>query len=352
MNREKIDPKNMFKLIFDFPNQIEKAVVIGKNIGLRKNYSKVNKIVLAGMGGSAVGGDLLSLALRKHMTIPFFVSRNYTLPNWVDENSLVICSSYSGNTEETLSAFNEAESKNAAIIGITTGGILSSRLEENDCDEITIPSGLQPRAAVGFSMIPMMFLITKILKIDIDLESILKEITRELLDKRDMYSKMDSQNPVYTLAQKIYKKCVIIYGETGATDKLAIRWKGQLSENSKMLAFINEIPEMNHNEIVGWVNNPELFIHLVVLWLVDINGHIRNKKRVKITQSILEKLTVKQYTVFLEGKSFIDRIFHFIHYGDWLSYWCAILHQKDPTPVDNINFLKKALGTLNEGDLD
>ncbi|SVD48339.1 uncharacterized protein METZ01_LOCUS401193, partial [marine metagenome] len=115
MNREKIDPKNMFKLIFDFPNQIEKAVVIGRNIGLRKNYSKVNKIVLAGMGGSAVGGDLLSLALRKHMTIPFFVSRNYTLPNWVDENSLVICSSYSGNTEETLSAFNEAESKNAAI---------------------------------------------------------------------------------------------------------------------------------------------------------------------------------------------------------------------------------------------
>ena len=110
MNREKIDPKNMFKFIFDFPNQIEKAVVIGKNIELRKNYSKVNKIVLAGMGGSAVGGDLLSLALRNHMTIPFFVSRNYTLPNWVDENSLVICSSYSGNTEETLSAFNEAES--------------------------------------------------------------------------------------------------------------------------------------------------------------------------------------------------------------------------------------------------
>ena len=343
MSREKLDPQNMYKSIFDFPDQIEKAVEIGKNIGLRKPYSKVNKIVLAGMGGSAVGGDLLSLALRNHVSVPFFVSRNYTLPNWVDENSLVICSSYSGNTEETLSAFNEARSKNAAIIGITTGGILSSWLKEYDYDVITITRGLQPRAAVGFSMIPMMFLTRKILKIDLDLESILEETRNELLDIRNTYSKMDSQNPVYSLAQKIYKKCVIIYGETGATDKLAIRLKGQLCENSKMLSFVNEIPEMNHNEIVGWENNPDLFTHLVVLWLVDFNGHIRNLERVKITQSILDKLPVEQYTVHLKGKSFIDRIFHSIHYGDWLSYWCAFLHQTDPTPVDKINFLKKAL---------
>ena len=343
MSREKLDPQNMYKSIFDFPDQIEKSVEIGKNIGLRKPYSKVNKIVLAGMGGSAVGGDLLSLALRNHLSVPFFVSRNYTLPNWVDENSLVICSSYSGNTEETLSAFNEARSKNAAIIGITTGGILSSWLKEYDCDEITITRGLQPRAAVGFSMIPMMFLIRKILKIDLDLESILDETRNELFEKRKTYSTMDLQNPVYSLAQKIYKKCVIIYGETGATDKLSIRLKGQLCENSKMLAFVNEIPEMNHNEIVGWENNPDLFTHLVVLWLVDFNGHIRNLERVKITQSILDKLPVEQYTVHLKGKSFIDRIFHSIHYGDWLSYWCAFLHQTDPTPVDKINFLKKAL---------
>ena len=157
---------------------------------------------------------------------------------------------------------------------------------------------------------------------------------------------MDSQNPVYSLAQKIYKKSVIIYGETGATDKLAIRLKGQLCENSKMLAFVNEIPEMNHNEIVGWENNPELFTHLVVLWLVDSNGHIRNQERFEITQNILDKLPVKQYNIHLEGKSYIDRIFHFIHYGDWLSYWCAILHHTDPTPVDKINFLKKALESL------
>ncbi len=335
----------MFKSIFDFPDQIEKALEIGKNIGLRKNYGRVNKIILAGMGGSAVGGDLLSLALKNHLTIPFFVSRNYILPNWVDENSLVICSSYSGNTEETLSVFKEAVLKNAPIIGITTGGILSLWLKENDYDEITIPGGLQPRAAVGFSMIPMMYLIMKIMKIDLDLESILKETIRELLEKRDIYSKMDSQNPVYLLAHKIYKKCVIIYGETGVTDKLSIRLKGQLCENSKMLAYVNEIPEMNHNEIVGWENNPELFSHIGVLWLVDKNGHIRNQKRVEITQSILNQLPVKQYTIHLEGMSSIERIFHFIHYGDWLSYWCAILHEKDPTPVDKINFLKHALGS-------
>ena len=119
----------MFKSIFDFPDQIEKAVEIGKNIVLRKTYSKVNKIVLAGMGGSAIGGDLLALVLKNYVSVPFFVSRNYNLPNWVDENSLVICSSYSGNTEETLSSFNDARSKNATIIGITTGGILSTWLK-------------------------------------------------------------------------------------------------------------------------------------------------------------------------------------------------------------------------------
>lgn len=345
MNREKIDPQDMYKSIFDFPDQIEKAMEIGKNIELRKNYGNINKIVVAGMGGSAVGGDLLSLALKNHLTIPFFVCRNYTLPNWVDEKSLVICSSYSGNTEETLSAFKEAISKNAAIIGITTGGVLSNRLKENKCDEVTIPGGLQPRAAVGFSMIPMMFLIIKIMKIDLDMESKLKDTRQELLEKRDIYSKMDSENPVYLLAKNIYKNCVIIYGETGATEKLAIRLKGQLCENSKMLAYINEIPEMNHNEIVGWENNPELFSHLVVLWLVNKNGHIRNQKRVEITQSIFNQFPVKQYTIHLEGMSSIEQIFHFIHYGDWLSYWCAILHHTDPSPVDKINFLKKALET-------
>ena len=333
----------MFKSIFDFPDQIEKAVEIGKNIVLRKTYSKVNKIVLAGMGGSAIGGDLLSLVLKNYVSVPFFVSRNYNLPNWVDENSLVICSSYSGNTEETLSSFNDARSKNATIIGITTGGILSTWLKEYDYDEITIMGELQPRAAIGFSMIPMMFLIMQILKIDLDLESILKKTRNELLEYRNLYSKMVSHNPVYSLAKKIYKKYVIIYGETGVTDKLAIRLKGQLCENSKMLAFVNEIPEMNHNEIVGWENNPHLFAHLVILWLVDSSGHVRNLKRVKITKSILDKFPVEQYTIHLKGKSSIDQIFHSIHYGDWLSYWCALLHQTDPTPVDKINFLKKAL---------
>ena len=343
MNREKIDPQNMFKSIFDFPVQIEEAVKIGKNIVLKKNYSKVNNIILAGMGGSAVGGDLLSLALKNYLSIPFFVSRNYTLPNWVDKNSLVICSSYSGNTEETLSAFNEAKSKNATVIGITTGGVLSSWLKEYDCDEITIVDGLQPRAAVGYSMIPMMFLIKNILEIELNLDFILDETRNELLEKRNTYSIMNSQNPVYSLAQKIYKKCIVIYGETGATDKLAIRLKGQLCENSKMLTFVNEIPEMNHNEIVGWENNSDIFTRLVVLWLVESSGHIRNSKRVEITQSILDKIPVEQYTIRLEGKSFINRIFHSIHYGDWLSYWCAFLHQTNPTPVDKINFLKKAL---------
>ena len=343
MNKEKIDVKNMFQSIYDFPNQMEEAIKIGKNINLSKQYKNINSIVLAGMGGSAVGGDLLSLIFGKYLTVPFFVSRNYTLPNWVNERSLIICSSYSGNTEETLSVFEEANSKKSQIIGITTGGELSSRLKKNNLDELNIPSGLQPRAAVGFSLIPLMFLLKKILNIDIPLESYLANSTKLIFSLREKYSLEDSRNSTFTLAQNIYKKIVVIYGETGRTDKLAIRIKGQLCENSKMLAYTNEIPEMNHNEIVGWENNSIFFDHYAILWLVELESHPRNLERINITQDILKKIKIDQHTINVSGNSFIERVFHFIYFGDWLSYWCAILSESDPTPVTKINFLKSEL---------
>ena len=343
MNKRKIDPENMCQAIYEFPNQMEKAISIGKNIVFTKKTYECKNIVIAGMGGSAVGGDLLSLLLNDYLPIPLVVSRNYNLPNWVDEHTLVICSSYSGNTEETLSAFQIAHSKNAQIIGITTGGKLSSLLKENQYDEINIPDGFQPRAAVGFSLIPMLFLLKNILKLKVDLETILNHSKNSLLKVRDTYSQENSENPVYNLAKQIFNKCIIIYSETGQTDKLAVRLKGQFCENSKMLAFANEIPELNHNEIVGWENNESIFKKFCILWIIDKAGHNQNQKRMTISQSILQELPVQQFKIILEGKSEIEKIIHNIFFGDWLSYWCAILHKTNPTPVQKIHYLKQAL---------
>ena len=333
----------MFKLIFDFPNQIEKAVVIGKNIRLRKNYSKVNKIVLTGMGGSAVGGDLLSLALRKHMTIPFFVSRNYTLPNWVNKKTLVICSSYSGNTEESIAAFDQAHDKGAQIIGITTGGSLMERMHDLKMDVLAVPTGLQPRAALALSFVPILYLLNKVNLVGSDTINELNCAVDLISLKRDQYGEEIVRNPTYQLAQKIYKTLPIIYGENEATSILAVRWKNQLSENAKMLAFHNELPEMNHNEIVGWENNSELINQLSVIWLTDEGDHPQTASRQEVTREIIGDLARNQEVVSVEGGSKVERLIHMIHFGDWVSFWCAILHGTDPTPVIKIDKLKRIL---------
>ncbi len=205
MNYHKIDKSDMFQSIFDFPNQLGTALKIGKKIKLTKQYNNIKNIVIAGMGGSAVGGDLLLTLLKNHLSIPLYISRDYSLPNWVNKSSLVICSSYSGDTEETLSAFNEAKGKKSAIIGITTGGKLAHQLEQNGFDKIIIPGGLQPRSAVSFSLIPLIYLIQNLLNIDMKLEKNIQKVFITLLEKRKIYSIKDIENPVYLLSKEIYE---------------------------------------------------------------------------------------------------------------------------------------------------
>ena len=161
-SQEYIDKNDMYKSIYDFSLHIDEAIDIGKKINFKKNYDKISNIVLCGMGGSAIGGDLSSSLARHSVSVPLLVNRNYTLPNWVNNETLVICSSYSGNTEESLSAYHEALSKGSKIVGISTGGELTSCLKKNNFDFVIVPSGLQPRAAVSFSFIPLLYILNEI----------------------------------------------------------------------------------------------------------------------------------------------------------------------------------------------
>ena len=344
MNKD-IDTQNMFGSIWNFPDNIIEAMKIGSSIVLQNDFSKVEKVIVAGMGGSAIGGDVTGALIENELDIPFIVIRGYQLPNWVDDRTLVICSSYSGDTEETLSAFDDAQSRNALICSITTGGTLVDKCLSSGCDVINIPDGLQPRAALAFSFVPMLYLLKKVGKISSESISWLSKSAKLLKDVREGYSIDDQSNPTWSLAQKIKYRLPIIYTGSERLNPVAIRLKGQLCENGKMLAYNNSLPEMNHNEIEGWENNKELFEQYYIIWLKDKDDHGRVKLRQKATRKILRKNGVKQSVLKMNEKSFSERFLHMIHYGDWLSYWCAIAHESDPGLVEKIIQIKKKLAS-------
>ena len=344
MNKD-IDTQNMFGSIWNFPDNIIEAMKIGSSIVLQNDFSKVEKVIVAGMGGSAIGGDVTGALIENELDIPFIVIRGYQLPNWVDERTLVICSSYSGDTEETLSAFDDAQSRNALICSITTGGTLVDKCLSSGCDVINIPDGLQPRAALAFSFVPMLYLLKKVGKISLESISWLSKAAKLLKDVREGYSIDDQSNPTWSLAQKIKYHLPIIYTGSERLNPVAIRLKGQLCENGKMLAYYNSLPEMNHNEIEGWENNKELFEQYYIIWLKDKDDHGRVKLRQKATRKILRKNGVKQSVLKMNEKSFSERFLHMIHYGDWLSYWCGIAHESDPGLVEKIIQIKKKLAS-------
>ena len=343
---EKIDKGNMYQAIWDFSDNIIDAIELGEKIELNNKYKDINKIIIAGMGGSAIGGDVVYTLLNEEIEIPFFIIRGYNIPAWVDNSTLVICSSYSGNTEETIAILEKVKTRGAQVCSITTGGAIENLCSKYNYDSVIIPKGLQPRAALAFSFIPLLYVLLKLKIIKTDIKSWLISSSELIRSHRKDFIKKDNNNPIWDLAKKIYNKIPIIYADSQRLETVAVRLKGQICENSKILAYHNIFPELNHNEIVGWENNKEFFSNYFIIWLYDKKMNARNKARQKIMIEMLDELGVKQEVIKVAGKSFKERFLLLIHYGDWLSYWCAILHKTDPSPVKNINMLKNKLSKI------
>ena len=341
-----IDKEDMYQSIWDFPDNIIDAIKLSEKIALKNEYPLVDNVIIAGMGGSAIGGDVVYSLIKNEIRIPFIVNRGYDLPVWVNSSTFIICSSYSGNTEETISVLKKAKSLKAKVVGITTGGVVESLCKDYNFDFVNIPSGLQPRAALAFSFIPLLYILKKSRLITVEVKSWLKSAASLIKSKRENYSIDNQNNPVYQLANKIYKKLPIIYADSESLGTVAIRLKGQICENSKILAYHSIYPEMNHNEIVGWENNQEFLSNYYVLWLMDEDMNVRNKSRQSIISEILSDLNVSQQVISVDGDNFKERFLLLIHYGDWLSYWVAILHNTDPSPVKNIQILKDKLSKI------
>ncbi len=338
-----IDSQNMLGAVAGLPEQIEKAYQLGMGADL-PGKKEIKNVVVAGLGGSAIGGDLLRVYAEDRLDIPVKVVRDYTLPAYVNEGSLVIATSYSGNTEETLDAFEEAKRRAATIVVISSGGRLAKAAEQAGMPVIIIPGGISPRAATGFLFIPAVVLLNRLglaSGVEEDVEEtvgILKILRDELSDHVPA-----ERNQAKQIASFFKGGIPVIWGASGTSEVAAQRWKGQINENAKSPAYWNVFPELNHNEIVGFEAPREILPKLRVVMLRDENDHPQVKKRMDITKRIIKKAGVGVQEVFARGKSYMAGVYSLIYPGDFASIYLACFYDIDPGPVRMIDHLKQEL---------
>jgi glucose/mannose-6-phosphate isomerase len=343
---KQIDPKGMYQWIKDFPKQIEESVRIGKEAKIKLNVKGVQNIVLTGLGGSAIGGDLLRSYLVKELDIPFTVNRYYTLPEFVGRNTLVIVSSYSGNTEETISAHKEAMKRKARILCISTGGETARMAKKFKQPWIQIPPGLSPRAALGYSFFPLLVVLSRLGFIK-PKDRDIKETIQLLKIKSLSFGNPESpENAPLKLAERLKGKLPVIYSPAEHLDTVNIRWRGQIAENAKQLSSGHVLPEMNHNELVGWKVLTDLMKHMHVIFLKDFGTYKRVAIREGITKQVVSMYAGEVTEVASEGRGLLARLFSLIYFGDWVSLYLAILNNENPEPVAIIDYLKSELSKV------
>ncbi len=337
-----LDPQGMFDAVKGFPDHFREGWTRAADFRPTHRAVDLRQVVIVGMGGSAIGGDLVRTYCRDSAPVPISVVRDYALPASVGEGTLVIASSYSGGTEETLAAFDEATERGAAIYAITSGGELQRRAERDGLPHVVIPGGLQPRAALGYSLGALLRMANKIGLCDVtDAEY------HEALDVADAcveeYADTDA-NEALELARILEGKVPIIYTGPGLMEAVGVRWTNQIHENAKQLAFGNVFAELNHNEIMGWESAPaavRTLLHVVVLR--DADDHPQIRRRIDVTRDLLAGEAAGWTEFAPRSKGKLARMLSMIQRGDFTSYYLALLVGVDPTPVESIQQLKRTL---------
>ena len=320
--------------ISDFSNHLIEAMKIGENKTLKNKNLNINNILIAGLGGSGIGGSIIADVFASQINIPILVSKDYSIPSFVNKNTLVIASSYSGNTEETIYAVKKALKMNAEVTIITSGGKLKEIADKNNLNKIYIPGGHPPRAMFGYSFTQLFYLLNHYNVIDLSFATEFKK-SISLLVKNEKNIKHDA----LVLAKNLYNKTPVIYVAHGF-EGIATRFRQQLNENSKMLCWHHVIPEMNHNELLGWRVNVDKLA--VVFFRNDLDNK-RNKIRIEINKEVVKKYTKDVYEVVSRGDSVIQNTLYHIHFGDWVSWYLSELNNVDAIEIDVINYLKKEL---------
>ena len=340
-----LDPSGMMETVRSFPHHIKDAVRIGMSASLAIRARGIRSIIVTGLGGSAISGDLLRCFLADMLPVPFIVNRAYGLPAFVDENSLVVVSSYSGDTEETVSAHREALRRKARVLAVTSGGAVASLARRAGHPCIVIPGGFHPRAALAYSFFPILAALIR-LGLVRPMSGGIGETVTLLSGMSDrLADPLSSDNQALRLASTIRGTVPVIYS-SAHLEAVNLRWRGQIAENAKQLAFGNVLPEMNHNEIVGWKALPEIERSLSVVFLSDRESHRRVVHRELFTQELLRERASSISVVQSIGRSRLARTFSLVHLGDWVSLYLAAMNGEDPSPVSVIDALKEKLRTV------
>ena len=342
--RAQIDPKRMWSLIEDFPENMEAAAQTMENLSLPQAKCMTAAVVIAGLGGSAIGGDLARAAAGDAVRFPLFVSRDYNLPPFVNEATLVIACSYSGNTEETLSVYEQAKYERADIVCITSGGLLADMAMRDSFPVVSLPAGLPPRAALGYALSTLLGVL-RVKKIIPDMNGDIKEAVALLRTLRERYrpEAPAAGNPARQLAAELHEKIVAVYGSSAIMEAAAYRWRSQIAENAKNLAFHHALPEMNHNELVGWLCPEAALKNIGVVFLRDPEDHPQVRKRFDLTREVIEGKAGVVREIQSKGKSRLARILSVVYLGDFTSLYMAYLNRLDPTPVAVIDAFKNKL---------
>lgn len=334
---KKYDTQNQFKVLRETYKQAADAWNNKIDLSQLKKNS-FSSIVFCGLGGSAISGDLLCDYLSGELSVPFNVVRGYNLPSYANENTLVIISSYSGNTEETISCFEQALKKKSKIIVITSGGKIGDIAAANKIPAINIQSGFQPRYALGLSFFSLLKLMQELGFVDE--ESNANQII-DLWKRRGEEYSTDNNQAVH-IAEQVVGFIPVIYSAEFLAST-GYRLKSQLNENAKLHAFHHCLPEMNHNEIIGWESYKEKQFHTKVIYLFDKEFHPQNKKRFDILKEILTEQKVDVLTLSSSEENKKVRIMDLIFLADWISFYVSVLRGFDPSEIDFIHRMKQRL---------
>jgi len=335
------DTGSLFDVVADSWKQAQSA---WKKTGLLPmDTSKIRNIIITGLGGSAISGDLLKNFLGDELKLSLSVNRTYSMPPDADSSTLVIASSYSGNTEETLSAVKDAAERNCMIVALTTGGELARFAAEMGFPVVILQEGFQPRYALYNSFFTLLRLFQ-----DLGFAGSQEQIVMSIIEKFKVWSGEFSApgSRAEVTAEKLSGRIPVIYSIAGLNDAAGRRFKGQLNENSKVHAWASEYPEMNHNEIVGWESESGPGSEYIVINISDREMNGRIAKRMNVINFLLSERKIDILTVEGRGGSFKERLIECVYFCDWVSYYLAIINGKDPAEIDYIHYLKKKMSEV------
>jgi len=325
--------KNLIKAL---PEQLREAQELFNQLDFKPAERPIHHVVIAGLGGSGIGGTIVSELLAADAPVPIVAVKDYTLPEFVNEQTLVIGSSYSGNTEETLIALEEATQRGATIAVVTSGGTLQERAQAHGWNCVIVPGGQPPRGMFAYSFVQLLNYLVSYGVVDRDIPAELAKASA-FLDEE----KADIRQQAVELAEYLYQRIPVVYAADGMGG-VTWRFRQQLNENSKMLAWNAIVPEMNHNELVGWQSGTQ---QLAAVFFRNHDDHPRNQTRIDINKEIIERYTTTK-EVWSKGSNRLEQMLYLIHLTDWATYELAERNGVDILEIDAINYLKGELAKL------